>query len=42
MHALDGMKSFDVGGYVVSFSPQNHNGSEFVALTVIGHGHNNY
>lgn len=38
MHALDGMKSFDVGGYVVSFSPQNHNGSAFVELTVIGRG----
>jgi branched-chain amino acid transport system substrate-binding protein len=36
MQALDGMKSFDTGGYVVSFSPQDHNGSSFVELTVIG------
>ena len=36
MHALDGMKSFDAGGYVVGFAPDNHNGSSFVELTVIG------
>jgi ABC-type branched-subunit amino acid transport system substrate-binding protein len=34
--ALDGMKSYDAGGYVVSFSPTNHNGSSFVELTVLG------
>jgi ABC-type branched-subunit amino acid transport system substrate-binding protein len=33
---LDGMKAYDVGGYVVSFAPNNHNGSSFVELTVIG------
>ena len=38
MQALDGMRSFDAGGYVLSFSPQNHNGSSFVELTVIGRG----
>jgi len=38
MQALDGLKSFDTGGYVVSFSPANHNGSSFVELTIIGHG----
>jgi branched-chain amino acid transport system substrate-binding protein len=37
MQALDGMKSFDTGGYVMSFSPTNHNGSSFVELTVLGH-----
>jgi branched-chain amino acid transport system substrate-binding protein len=37
MQALDGMKSYDSGGYVVSFSPTNHNGSSFVELTVLGH-----
>jgi branched-chain amino acid transport system substrate-binding protein len=37
MRELDGMKAYDVGGYVVSFSPSNHNGSSFVELTVIGH-----
>jgi ABC-type branched-subunit amino acid transport system substrate-binding protein len=36
MQALDGMKQFDVGGYVVSFSPTNHNGSTQVEMTVIG------
>jgi ABC-type branched-subunit amino acid transport system substrate-binding protein len=36
MHALDAMKSLDVGGYAVSFAPDNHNGSSFVELTVIG------
>jgi ABC-type branched-subunit amino acid transport system substrate-binding protein len=36
MQALDNLKSFDTGGYVVSFSPTNHNGSSFVELTVIG------
>jgi ABC-type branched-subunit amino acid transport system substrate-binding protein len=38
MHALDGLKAFDTGGYVVSFSPTNHNGSSFVELTIIGQG----
>jgi len=36
MRALDSMSSYDVGGYVVSFSPKNHNGSKFVDLTIIG------
>jgi ABC-type branched-subunit amino acid transport system substrate-binding protein len=36
MKALDGMASYDVGGYVVGFTPGNHNGSSFVELTVIG------
>jgi branched-chain amino acid transport system substrate-binding protein len=36
--ALDAMKSFDVGGYAVTFAPDNHNGSSFVELTVIGQG----
>ena len=38
MRALDSMSSFDAGGYVVGFSPANHNGSSFVELTVIGAG----
>ena len=38
MRALDSMANFDTGGYVVSFSPTNHNGSSFVELTVIGAG----
>jgi ABC-type branched-subunit amino acid transport system substrate-binding protein len=38
MQALDGLKGYDTGGYVVSFSPTDHNGSSFVELTVIGAG----
>ena len=33
---LDAMRDFDTGGYIVGFSPSNHNGSSFVELTVIG------
>jgi len=35
MHALDGLSSYDAGGYVVSYSPTDHNGSSYVELTVI-------
>jgi ABC-type branched-subunit amino acid transport system substrate-binding protein len=35
MQALDGMSSYDVGGYTLSYSADNHNGSSFVELTVI-------
>ena len=35
MKALDGMQNFNVGGYVVDFSPTSHNGSRFVELTAI-------
>jgi branched-chain amino acid transport system substrate-binding protein len=35
MKTLDSMQSFNVGGYVVDFSPTNHNGSRFVELTAI-------
>jgi ABC-type branched-subunit amino acid transport system substrate-binding protein len=38
MHALDGLRAYDAGGYVVGFSPTNHNGSSFVELTIIGQG----
>ena len=34
--ALDALKGFDTGGYVVNFSSAEHNGSAFVELTVIG------
>jgi branched-chain amino acid transport system substrate-binding protein len=37
MQALDGLRAFDTGGYVMSFSPTNHNGSSYVELTVLGH-----
>jgi ABC-type branched-subunit amino acid transport system substrate-binding protein len=36
LKALDSMSNYDVGGYVVNFSPKNHNGSKFVDLTIIG------
>ena len=36
MRELDSMKGYDAGGYIVAFSPTNHNGSSFVELTVIG------
>jgi len=38
MQALDSLKSYDTGGYVVAFSPTNHNGSSYVELTIIGQG----
>ena len=38
MQALDSIKGYDVGGFSVSFAPDNHNGSSFVELTVIGQG----
>ena len=34
--AMEDIRDFDVGGYTVSFSPTDHNGSKFVELTVIG------
>ena len=36
MQALDGLSSYDAGGFLVGFSPTNHNGSSYVELTVIG------
>jgi len=33
--ALDGMSSFDTGGFIIGFSPSNHNGSAFAEMTVI-------
>jgi ABC-type branched-subunit amino acid transport system substrate-binding protein len=36
MRELDNMKAYDVGGYIVGFGPNNHNGSSYVELTVIG------
>jgi ABC-type branched-subunit amino acid transport system substrate-binding protein len=35
LKAFDAMQNFDVGGYIVGFSPSNHNGSTFVELTAI-------
>jgi branched-chain amino acid transport system substrate-binding protein len=33
---LERMSDVDVGGFYVGFSPQNHNASKFVDLTIIG------
>jgi branched-chain amino acid transport system substrate-binding protein len=33
--AMESMNSHDVGGFKVSFSPENHNASKFVDLTII-------
>ena len=33
--ALESMRTYDTGGYVVGFSPTNHNGSAFSEITVI-------
>jgi ABC-type branched-subunit amino acid transport system substrate-binding protein len=35
LKALDAMHNVDVGGYIIDFSPSNHNGSKFVDLTAI-------
>ncbi len=34
--ALESLRDYDAGGFSVSFSPSNHNGSRFVDLTMIG------
>jgi branched-chain amino acid transport system substrate-binding protein len=34
--ALDNMKGFDTCGYIVGFAPNDHNGSSYVELTVLG------
>jgi branched-chain amino acid transport system substrate-binding protein len=34
--AMEQIRDFDVGGFVVSFTPTDHSGSKFVELTVIG------
>jgi ABC-type branched-subunit amino acid transport system substrate-binding protein len=34
--AMEGLRNFDAGGYVVNFGPNDHNGSKFVELTVLG------
>lgn len=34
--ALDGMRNFDLGGLVISYSPEDHTGLDFVDLSIIG------
>lgn len=35
---LESMGKVDIGGFAISFSPSNHNGSNFVDLSIIGSG----
>jgi ABC-type branched-subunit amino acid transport system substrate-binding protein len=37
LKALDNLGAVDVGGYFVTFSPTDHNGSNYVSLTILGH-----
>ncbi|MFN3629933.1 MAG: ABC transporter substrate-binding protein, partial [Casimicrobiaceae bacterium] len=34
--ALESMREVDLGDFVISFSPDNHNGSKYVEMTVLG------
>ncbi|HEY1326834.1 MAG TPA: ABC transporter substrate-binding protein [Casimicrobiaceae bacterium] len=34
--SMETLREYDLGGYYVTFTPSNHNGSRFVELTVIG------
>ena len=34
--AMESIRDLDLGGYWITFTPTNHNGSKFVELTVIG------
>jgi ABC-type branched-subunit amino acid transport system substrate-binding protein len=36
LQALDTMQNYDLGGYVVNFTPSSHNGSSYVGLTILG------
>jgi branched-chain amino acid transport system substrate-binding protein len=36
--ALEGMGKVDIGGYTLNFGPNNHHGSSFVDLMIIGPG----
>jgi ABC-type branched-subunit amino acid transport system substrate-binding protein len=36
LQALDTIQNYDLGGYLVSFTPSNHNGSNYVGLTILG------
>jgi len=36
INALETLRGFDLGGFIVNYAPGDHNGSKFVELTVIG------
>lgn len=40
VNALESMGNVDLGGFLVRFSPKNHNGSSYVDLTLIGRNGN--
>jgi hypothetical protein len=33
---MESMSNYEIGGFAVRFSPENHNGSQFVELSMIG------
>jgi branched-chain amino acid transport system substrate-binding protein len=33
---MEGISNFEIGGFLVKFSPENHNGSQYVDLSMIG------
>src|SRR5690606_33229246 len=35
LKGLESINNYDLGGYVVSFSPKDHNGSKYVGLTIL-------
>ena len=34
--AMEKLDTLDLGGYTLAYSPQNHHGSSFVEITVVG------
>lgn len=36
LKGLESIQNYDLGGYTVSFSPKDHNGSKYVGLTILG------
>jgi ABC-type branched-subunit amino acid transport system substrate-binding protein len=39
--ALETLRDYDLGGFTITYSPENHNGSRFVEITMIG-SHGNF
>ena len=38
IHAMESLENYDAGGFKISYSPESHNGSRFVDLTIISRG----
>jgi hypothetical protein len=36
--ALESLRDWDMGGFTISYSPTNHEGSRFTDLTIIARG----